>query len=155
MLMKITTSFLIILTLFIKVVNANDVSYLQYKYIVEESTGNVVYLDFWASWCTPCKRSFPWMNEMQKKYGSKNFKVISINVDSERDLAKEFLVNTPANFSILYDPDGTLASEMKIKGMPSSFIINADGVVVSAHVGFTDKKKTLYEQEIKQLIQGK
>ena len=121
---------------------------------LSDHQGKIIYLDFWASWCTPCRRSFPWMNDMQKKYGNKNFKVISINVDSERDLAEEFLANTPAKFSVLYDPDGALASEMKLKGMPSSFIINADGVVVSAHVGFTDKKKSLYEQEIKQLIQG-
>lgn len=152
--MKIITSALIILTLCINVVSANEVPQLHYKDIVEKNVGNVIYLDFWASWCTPCRRSFPWMNDMQKKYGNKNFKVISINVDSERELAEEFLANTPAKFSVLYDPDGALASEMKLKGMPSSFIINADGVVVSAHVGFTDKKKSLYEQEIKQLIQG-
>ncbi|ASP48980.1 TlpA family protein disulfide reductase [Cognaticolwellia beringensis] len=152
--MKIITSALIILTLCINVVSANEVPQLHYKDIVEKNVGNVIYLDFWASWCTPCRRSFPWMNELQKKYGNKNFKVISINVDSERELAEEFLANTPAKFSVLYDPDGALASEMKLKGMPSSFIINADGVVVSAHVGFTDKKKSIYEQEIKQLIQG-
>ncbi len=152
--MKIITNALIILTLCINVVSANEVPQLHYKDIVEKNVGNVIYLDFWASWCTPCRRSFPWMNDMQKKYGNKNFKVISINVDSERELAEEFLANTPAKFSVLYDPDGALASEMKLKGMPSSFIINSDGVVVSAHVGFTDKKKSLYEQEIKQLIQG-
>lgn len=152
--MKAITSVIIILTLCINVVSANEVPQLHYKDIVEKNVGNVIYLDFWASWCTPCRRSFPWMNEMQKKYGNKNFKVISINVDSERKLAKKFLDNTPAKFSVLYDPEGALASEMELKGMPSSFIINADGVVVSAHVGFTDKKKSLYEQEIKQLIQG-
>ena len=152
--MKIITSALIILTVCINVVSANEVPQLHYKDIVEKNVGNVIYLDFWASWCTPCRRSFPWMNDMQKKYGNKNFKVISINVDSERELAEKFLANTPAKFSVLYDPEGALASEMKLKGMPSSFIINADGVVVSAHVGFTDKKKSLYEQKIKQLIQG-
>lgn len=152
--MKIITSALIILTFCINVVSANEVPQLHYKDIVEKNVGNVIYLDFWASWCTPCRRSFPWMNDMQKKYGNKNFKVISINVDSERELAEEFLAITPAKFSVLYDPDGALASEMKLKGMPSSFIINSDGVVVSAHVGFTDKKKSLYEQEIKQQIQG-
>jgi len=152
--MKIITSALIILTVCINVVSANEVPQLHYKDIVEKNVGNVIYLDFWASWCTPCRRSFPWMNDMQKKYGNKNFKVISINVDSERELAEKFLANTPAKFSVLYDPEGALASEMKLKGMPSSFIINADGVVVSAHVGFTDKKESLYEQKIKQLIQG-
>ena len=155
--MRITTRVLLIssiLILWSKVVPANEIPQLHYKDIVEQNAGQVVYLDFWASWCTPCRKSFPWMNEMQMKYGDKNFKVISINVDSDRKLAQKFLANTPANFSILYDPAGSLASEMKLKGMPSSYIINAEGKLVSTHVGFSDKKKSLYEQEIKQLIQG-
>lgn len=153
--MKILLTALLVMIASINLANASEKKPLQYKDIAANNVGNVVYLDFWASWCVPCRRSFPWMNEMQKKYGNKNFKVISINVDTEKNLAEEFLVKNPANFSILYDPDGMLASEMKLKGMPSSFIINADGEVVSAHVGFTDKKKAFYEQEIQQLIQGK
>jgi thiol-disulfide isomerase/thioredoxin len=153
--MKLLLIALLVMIASINLANASEKQPLQYKDIVANNVGNVVYLDFWASWCVPCRRSFPWMNEMQKKYGNKNFKVISINVDTEKNLAEEFLVKNPANFSILYDPDGILASEMKLKGMPSSFIINADGEVVNAHVGFTDKKKAFYEQEIQQLIQGK
>ena len=152
--MKIIKHALFILMLSSQVVSADEAPAIQYKDIVEKNVGYVVYLDFWASWCTPCRKSFPWMNEMQQKYGDKHFKVISINVDAERDLAQKFLVNTPANFSVLYDPDGNLAKEMKLKGMPSSFIIDAKGVVVSAHVGFNDKKKVVYEQEIQQLLQG-
>lgn len=152
--MKAITRVLITFILTINVVSASEPTQLNYKNVVEKNLGNVVYLDFWASWCTPCRRSFPWMNEMQEKYKTQNFKVVSINLDSEHELAQQFLVSNPANFSVLYDPNGALASEMKLKGMPSSFIINKKGEVVSAHVGFTDKKKSHYEQVINQLIQG-
>ena len=152
--MKIITSALLILMSCVQVVHAKESPQLRYNDIVNENIGHVVYLDFWASWCTPCRRSFPWMNEMQKKYGDKNFRVVSVNVDSDPKLAQEFLAKIPADFSVLYDPNGNLASEMKLKGMPSSFIINAKGIVVSAHVGFNDKKKVRYEQEINHLLQG-
>ncbi|RHW77215.1 TlpA disulfide reductase family protein [Colwellia sp. RSH04] len=132
--------------------HATDNTSLQYKNIIKQYKGNVIYLDFWASWCTPCRKSFPWMNKIQKKYADKNFKVISINLDAEPNLAKQFLASTPANFTILNDPNGKLAQELQLKGMPSSFIINAEGKIVSAHVGFTDKKKVQYEQEIEQLL---
>lgn len=133
-------------------VEAKDNTLLQYEDIIKQHKGHVIYLDFWASWCTPCRKSFPWMNNMQKKYGNQNFKVISINVDSEPTLAKQFLDNTPANFTILYDSNGNLANELQLKGMPSSFIINEKGKIVSAHVGFTEKRKVVYEEEIKQLL---
>ncbi len=61
--------------------------------------GRVVYVDFWASWCAPCKQSFPWMNEMQAKYGARGFSVVGINVDQKREDADKFLVSTPAKFS--------------------------------------------------------
>lgn len=140
------------LILFITHAQAKDSTSLQYKDVIKQYKGDVIYLDFWASWCTPCRKSFPWMNKIQQKYADKNFKVISINLDAEPNLAEQFLASTPANFTILYDPDGNLAQELQLKGMPSSFIINAEGKIVSAHVGFTDKKKIKYEQEIEQLL---
>jgi thiol-disulfide isomerase/thioredoxin len=140
------------LILFITHAQAKNSTSLQYKDVIKQYKGDVIYLDFWASWCTPCRKSFPWMNKMQQKYADKNFKVISINVDTEPKLAKQFLASTPANFTVLYDSDENLAQELQLKGMPSSFIINAAGKIVSAHVGFTDKKKVKYEQEIEQLL---
>jgi len=151
--MRVTLSALVILALCFQLVQANDKPNLHYQDIVDKNVGQVIYLDFWASWCAPCRKSFPWMNEMQIKYGNDNFKVISVNLDSDLSFAEKFLIKTPAHFSVIYDPDGYLASEMKLKGMPSSFLINAKGKVVSAHVGFTDEKKSHYEQEIKSLIQ--
>jgi thiol-disulfide isomerase/thioredoxin len=130
--------------------HANSVTELEK--ILSESKGQVVYLDFWASWCGPCRKSFPWLNAMQAKYEKQNFRIISINVDAERALADDFLQALPASFKVIYDPQGKLASQFKLKGMPSSYLINKQGEIVSAHVGFINSKKQKYEQEIIQLI---
>ncbi len=113
--------------------------------------GKVVYLDFWASWCIPCRKSFPWMNELQQKYKN-DLVVIGINLDQERELADEFIKETSPQFKIIYDPNGTLATEFQVAAMPSAFILDREGKVVIKHLGFHTKKIPLYEQEIQQLI---
>ncbi len=150
--MKYIAIIMTVLMLLITHAQAKDSIPLQYEDVIKQYKGDVIYLDFWASWCTPCRKSFPWMNAMQKKYADKNFKVISVNLDAKSSLSKQFLLDTPADFTVLYDPKGNLAAELKLKGMPSSFIINSEGKVVSAHMGFTEKKKIKYEQEIQQLL---
>lgn len=119
---------------------------------VASHKGKVIYVDFWASWCVPCRKSFPWMNDMQAKYADKNFTILSVNLDAEPDLAETFLKETPAQFPIFYDPKGKVARAFKLKGMPSSFIINKKGKIVSSHVGFTEEKKLKYQQEILSLL---
>lgn len=115
--------------------------------------GKVVYVDFWASWCGPCRRSFPWMNQMQKKYQDRGFVVVGINLDSEKSLADQFLAETPARFDILFDPDAGLAKEFGIVGMPSSFIMNKNGEVIAKHVGFKRHQSDDYERAIRQALE--
>ena len=110
--------------------------------------GRVVYVDFWASWCAPCKQSFPWMNEMQAKYGSRGFSVVGVNVDQKREDADKFLVSTPANFLVAFDTTGKVAETYQPKGMPTSFLIGADGKVRAVHVGFKDSQREDLEREI-------
>lgn len=114
--------------------------------------GKVVYLDFWASWCKPCQRSFPWMNDMQAKYGDKGFTIIAINLDSERELADDFLRKLPAHFPVAYDPQGNSAQSYKLKGMPTSYLIDKAGNLRIAHQGFHVEKQPKYEQEIQGLL---
>jgi thiol-disulfide isomerase/thioredoxin len=120
--------------------------------LITEHRGDVIYVDFWASWCGPCRKSFPWMNKIQHENKDKGFTVISINLDAEHNLAQDFLKETPANFAVIYDPQGELASFFKIQGMPSSLIINKKGEIKYAHSGFFAKKISQYEQEIQQLL---
>jgi len=117
--------------------------------------GKVVYLDFWASWCVPCKRSFPWMNKIQAKYKAKGFTVVSVNLDAEHALAAEFLLDNPAAFEVIYDPKGKIAKHFKIQGMPSSMLIGRDGKIKFRHTGFFNKKIPEYQQEIETLLSQK
>lgn len=114
--------------------------------------GKLIYLDFWASWCGPCKQSFPWLNEMQSKYAAKGFQVVGINVDANTDDAKAFLANLPAKFTVAYDPKGATPKAYAIKGMPSSVLIDGNGKVISQHTGFRDADKAQLEQAIQQAL---
>jgi cytochrome c biogenesis protein CcmG/thiol:disulfide interchange protein DsbE len=110
--------------------------------------GQVVFLDFWASWCGPCKQSFPWMNDMQAKYGARGLQVLAVNVDRNRADADHFLARTPARFPVGFDAPGDTASRYGIKAMPSSVLIGADGRVVQQHAGFRDDDKAGLEAAI-------
>ncbi len=117
--------------------------------------GKVVYIDFWASWCGPCRKSFPWLNQINAKYSSDDFVVLSINTDAQRKLADKFLAKFPADFSVTYDPMGDLARIYQVKGMPSSYLIDHNGNIATSHVGFRSKKIAGYEQQIEHLIKRK
>jgi thiol-disulfide isomerase/thioredoxin len=114
--------------------------------------GKVVYVDFWASWCGPCRKSFPWMNKINQQYKAEDFVVITVNLDSEMALAKKFLDKYPANFSITYNPEGDIAEAYKVRGMPSSYLIDRKGNIAATHIGFRTSKTTGYEQQIDHLI---
>jgi len=124
----------------------------EFEQSMEEYRGKVVYLDFWASWCVPCRKSFPWMNTMQTKHKDKGLVVLSVNLDAQAILAEKFLQETPANFSIIYDAKGKLANKFQLKGMPSSYLFNRQGKLISTHNGFNRKKQQQYEQEIAQAL---
>jgi thiol-disulfide isomerase/thioredoxin len=113
--------------------------------------GKVVYVDFWASWCKPCRKSFPWMNNMQAKYPD-DLQVIAINLDAEPELAAAFLDKVPAHMPIVYDPQGNIAKAYKLLGMPSSYLIDKKGNIRFSHKGFFTERESLYENEISTLL---
>jgi len=119
---------------------------------LERLRGKVVYVDFWASWCGPCRRSFPWMNEMQRRYGSHGLSIVAINVDKKRADASRFLTETPAEFTVVYDSPGAVPAVYAVKGMPSSYLIDAGGNVVVVEQGFRDGSAAAIEARIRALI---
>lgn len=124
------------------------------KISLQAMRGRVVYLDFWASWCKPCRKSFPWMNALQAKYRDKGLQIVAVNVDSDPEQVKRFLEKYPADFIVAYDPDGKLASQYQVKGMPSSYLIDQQGNIHASHIGFRDEDKTVVESQINHLLQN-
>ncbi|MES2720815.1 MAG: TlpA disulfide reductase family protein [Pseudomonadota bacterium] len=98
--------------------------------------GQFVYVDFWASWCGPCRQSFPWMNQLSLRARKAALKVVAVNVDENRGDAAAFLRQLPASFTVLYDPAGRVAASYLLPGMPTSFLIGPDGRVRWTHIGF-------------------
>ncbi|MCP5356923.1 MAG: TlpA family protein disulfide reductase [Pseudomonadales bacterium] len=118
-----------------------------------QQQGKVVYLDFWASWCGPCRQSFPWMNEMRQKYQSRGLEIIAVNLDSKREDADKFLSKIPAEFTVLYESSGATPTAYGVKGMPTSFLIDAKGQILSQHAGFNSAHKDELEAAIQQALE--
>ncbi len=114
--------------------------------------GKVVYLDFWASWCIPCRLSFPFMNELQQMYGSRGLVVIAVDVDKDRAAAAEFLRQQPASFRIVYDPAGQIASQYKFRDMPTTVLIGRDGRQRFVHDGFFPARVGDYTAHLETLL---
>ena len=114
--------------------------------------GRVIWVDFWASWCVPCRRSFPWLNSMHRKYGPDGLQIIAVNLDKDRALADGFLAEVPAEFALRFDPKGALAKQFGVQAMPSSYLMDAEGNVLASHAGFRTADAADYEQTIKDAL---
>lgn len=119
---------------------------------ISDLKGDVVYVDFWATWCPPCRKSFPWMEAMHQRYKDLGFQIVAISLDNKRGVIDQFLKTMDANFTIAHDPSGDSATAFKVKGMPSSYLIDRRGNIHKTHMGFNDKDKAKLESEIKNLL---
>jgi thiol-disulfide isomerase/thioredoxin len=117
--------------------------------------GKVVYLDFWASWCGPCKQSFPWMQSMKDTYERQGLTVIAVNLDMDRANADKFLDRFRPTFEVRFDPKGELAEFYKVQAMPSSVLIDRHGVTRFAHAGFRPIDGPTYEAQVQELLAEK
>jgi thiol-disulfide isomerase/thioredoxin len=114
--------------------------------------GQVVYVDFWASWCGPCRKSFPWMNDLHARYGKQGLAIVAINLDTERALSAKFLEKFPASFVVAYDPQGKVAETYRVAGMPTSYLIDRQGRLHATHQGFREDDMPRIEAEIRALL---
>lgn len=103
---------------------------------ISQLRGKVLYVDFWASWCVPCAASFPFMNKLDKELNGKGLQVVAINLDEKPDDAKKFLAKHPVRFAIAVKANESCAKEFGVQGMPSSFIVDREGVIRLVHPGF-------------------
>lgn len=98
--------------------------------------GKVVYLDFWASWCGPCRQSLPLLNTLRDELGNENFEVIAINLDENPEDGKRFLQKYPVTYPVLTDTTGNTPQKYQLTGMPTSYLIDQKGNLRGAHQGF-------------------
>jgi len=114
--------------------------------------GKVVLIDFWASWCPPCKTSFPALDALYRAYQAKGLEVLAVNLDERRQDADSFLDAHPHGLTVLYDPKGVSPQAFGVKGMPSSFLIDRAGNIRFTHMGYSGNVDDSYRQEIAQLL---
>lgn len=115
--------------------------------------GKVVYIDFWASWCGPCRKSLPDLNDIRAKYADKDFEVIAINLDKEKADAMKFLDKYPVDYPIAIDSSGKIAEQYELKGMPNGFLIDKKGMLKHFHAGYKSKDKEKLDTMVAQLLQ--
>jgi len=119
---------------------------------LEQYKGKVVYLDFWASWCGPCRKSFPYFQLMREEFGTDKFEILAVNVDEDIENAKSFLQKIPVSFPIVVDPQGNSPEVYGLTGMPTSYIIDQKGIVRVVHQGFKEKDIKKIKADIVKLL---
>ena len=121
---------------------------------LKELRGQVVLLDFWGTFCEPCKKSFPKLGALDRKYAASGLHIIGISEDDDDDKGKNpgFADTYGAKFALAWDADKSVARHYNPETMPSSFLIDRDGIVRFAHVGFHDGEEVEIDQEIRGLL---
>ncbi len=133
-----------------------DLGKFKLEGVLPDIKGKVVLVDFWASWCLPCKQSFPALNELHERYGANGFLIVAVNVDEKRANMESFLKSTPAKFAVVRDAEQKLVARTEVETMPTSFLIDATGRVRFVHNAFRgDATKKEYVREIEELLKQK
>jgi thiol-disulfide isomerase/thioredoxin len=114
--------------------------------------GKVVYVDFWASWCGPCRVSFPLLEAMRNELGSQGFEVLAVNVDEFKEDALRFLDTLPVSYLVAYDQAGSTPAAYGIVGMPTGFLVDRQGIVRKRHQGFRKSDAAMLRAEIVKLL---
>lgn len=114
--------------------------------------GQVVLVDFWASWCTPCRTSFPWLQQIAQRYAGQGLTVITVNVDEERPQAERFLQELSISLPVIYDPQGQIASHYQLQTMPTTIIFDRQGRLHTRHHGFFASRIPAYETTLHRLL---
>ena len=121
---------------------------------VTDSTylGRVTYVDFWASWCGPCRLSLPALNRLSKEFDAADFGVLAISVDYVDEDALDFLKRYPVDYPVAIDKTGNSGRDFAVAGMPSGYLIGRDGLIRKVHVGFRKGDEAVLREQIQELI---
>ncbi len=114
--------------------------------------GKVLLIDFWATWCPPCKQSMPFLNKLRNLQQKHGFEILAINVDENTEEAKSFLTQNPVDYKMAFDPEGDCPQKFAVKAMPSSYLIDKTGKIRLVHLGFRDEDQKLIEEQVSTLL---
>jgi thiol-disulfide isomerase/thioredoxin len=114
--------------------------------------GKVVYLDFWASWCGPCRLSLPWMEQLRKDFGAGGLEVVAVNVDETPADGIAFLKRHAVGYAVIGDAGGDIAELYDVRDMPSSYLIDRDGTVRLVHRGFSLRGAAKLREQVARLV---
>ncbi len=114
--------------------------------------GKVVYIDFWASWCAPCRQSMPKFNVLYNKLPRASFEILAINLDESKTDAQQFLNDYPVDYTVLYDATGATPKQFGVKVMPTGYLLDRFGMVRHVHQGFRSGDDKLLMNKIKKLL---
>jgi cytochrome c biogenesis protein CcmG/thiol:disulfide interchange protein DsbE len=117
-----------------------------------ELRGRWVYLDFWASWCGPCRLSFPWMNDLEQRMGGHGLSVVAIGLDTRAEPMARFLAQFAPRFTVLWDARHATPGPYQVRAMPSSFVVDPQGRIVTSHRGFTPTGAQAVERDLRQRL---
>jgi thiol-disulfide isomerase/thioredoxin len=117
--------------------------------------GQVVMINFWASWCGPCRQEFPALDQIYSKYKPMGFQMVAINVESEKADAERFLGKTPVSFPILFDPDNTVSGNYGVSAMPTTFLVDRQGRLRWQHRAYKPGDEARYIEQIRAMLREK
>lgn len=121
---------------------------------LDDLRGKIVFINFWASWCAPCKKELPLLDALQRAR-DKEMVILAVNIDKRRVNTDNFLKRHPLTLKVLFDPDGNVVASYGARAMPTSFILDREGIVRYIHFGFDEKKDPLlWDREIDELAGG-
>ena len=114
--------------------------------------GKVVVLDFWASWCKPCKLSMPWLSQLQRKYAGQGLQIVAVSVDKDEKAMRARLADIDPGIVVVFDPKGALAKQYELQGMPTTFLFDRAGKQAASHVGYLESAAAEREAEIAAML---
>ncbi|QPK63972.1 TlpA family protein disulfide reductase [Methylomonas sp. LL1] len=114
--------------------------------------GKVILVDFWATWCPPCKKSMPFLNALRNQHLKEGFEIVAINVDENSEDARQFLQSYPVDYKIAFDASGNCPGVFDVKAMPSSYLIDRTGKVRLIHLGYRDEDQSAISERVTALL---
>jgi thiol-disulfide isomerase/thioredoxin len=121
---------------------------------LETRHGEVVVLDFWASWCSPCRKSFPFFDDLLRRRGAQGLSVVGINLDEDADAAAAFLEAVPTQVTIAYDPSGSAGEAFGVVAMPTTLLLDRDGTIVARFEGGDESVHAKIDAAVATLLTG-